>query len=191
MRLRHLLLIFSLVVTERVNACVCFPIDSISAIELMKEVEFVIIGHAVKNIGSNVELNRMWDKGNRGYNVLIEIDSVLKGNLDSKTIVVHQFGGNCDQNFEFGEQYLIVGNKLEQFVNGTPKKKKTNKREIPLSSMPPPPPSLYSKTAIFYDSSDDEIKYWNELANEKIIINTSMCSSFYATSKIASYFLNY
>ncbi|MEB2776787.1 hypothetical protein SYJ56_15785 [Algoriphagus sp. D3-2-R+10] len=139
----------------------------------MSEVEFVIIGHAVKNVGLNTEVNGMWDQHNRGYNVLFEIDSVIKGNLESKMIIVKQFGGNCDQIFKFGEPYLIVGNQLEEFVNKTPKRRKPKKGEIPPASMP----SVYSKTAIFYDSSDDEVNYWQELANEQIILNTSMCSS--------------
>lgn len=191
MRLKHLLLIILLVVAERVNACECFPIDSASANELMNEVEFVIIGHAVRNIGFNSEVNGMWDQRNRGYNVLIEIDSVIKGDVDSKAVIVKQFGGNCDQIFEFGEQYLIVGNQLDKFVNRTPRYERTNDEELPPTSLPPPPPpSIYDKTVTFYSNSDEEVKFWNGLANEQIILNTSMCSSFFVTSKKASYFLD-
>lgn len=190
MRLKHLFLIISLVVAEHANACECFPIDSASASELMNEVEFVIIGHAVSNVGFNSEVNGMWDQRNKGYNVLIEVDSVIKGNVNSKTVVVKQFGGNCDQIFGFGEQYLIVGNQLDKFVNRTPKYERTNDEELPSTSLPPPPPSINDKTVTFYSNSDEEVKFWNGLANEQIILNTSMRSSFFVTSKKASYFLN-
>lgn len=192
MRLKHLLLIISLVVAELANACECFPIDSASASELMNEVEFVIIGHAVSNVGFNSEVNGMWDQRNKGYNVLIEVDSVIKGNVNSKTVVVKQFGGNCDQIFQFGEKYLIVGNQFDKFVNRTPKYERTNEEELPPTSLPPPPPpSINDKTVIFYNNSDEEVQFWNELANEQIILNTSMCSSFYLTSRNARYFLGY
>lgn len=190
MKLKPLLLFILLAVAGRVNACQCFPIDSASANELMHEVEFIITGHAVSNVGFNSEVNGMWDQRSKGYNVLIEIDSVIKGNVDSKTLIVKQFGGNCDQIFEFGEQYLIVGNQLDKFVNRTPRRRKTKEGEIPPTSMPSPPPSVHSKTAIFYDSSDEEVGFWNEQANKQVILNTSMCSSFYVTSRNASYFLN-
>jgi hypothetical protein len=191
MRLKNIFLIILFIgASERVIACTCFPLDSLSAKQMINEVDFVVIGHAIKNIGSNPEVNKMWDQLNQGYNVLIEIDSIVKGNLKSKTIFVRQFGGNCDQIFKFGEQYLIVGNQLEKFVYRTPKSRKNKKVEIPTTDMPPPPPSVYSKTAIFYDSSQEEVSFWNELAYEQIIVNTSMCSSFYVTSKIASFFLD-
>lgn len=156
----------------------------------MDEVDFLVIGHAVKNIGFNPEVNEMWDNRNQGYNVLIEVDSIVKGNLKSKTIYVRQFGGDCDQIFKFGEQYLIVGNQLAKFVLRSTKRRRNKKGEIPPTDMPPPPPSIYSKTAIFYDSNKKEVSYWNELANEQIIVSTSMCSSFSVTNKIATYFQN-
>lgn len=164
--------------TGRANACECFSIDSLSANELMNEVEFVVIGHAIRNVGVNSEVNSTWDQRGRGYNVLIEIDSVIKGDINSKTLIIRQFGGSCDQMFEFDEQYLIVGNQLENFVNGTPKRDKDKEGEIPPTSMPPQPPSVHSKTATFYESSDEEVIYWNALANHQIILNTSICSSF-------------
>lgn len=186
---RYLLQIILLAVAECANACVCFPIDSTSANELMNEVEFIIVGRAVKNVGFNSEVNGMWNHRNRGFNVLIQIDSVIQGNVELKTVIIKQFGGNCDQIFEFGEQYLIIGSQLDEFVNRTPKRRKTKEEEIPHTSIPPPPPSVYSKTAIFYNSSDEEVHFWSALAEEQVILNTSMCSSFYITSKIADYFL--
>lgn len=184
------LMILFIGASERVIACTCFPLDSLSAKQMINEVDFVLIGHAIKNIGFNSEENEIRDQRNQGYDVLIEIDSIVKGNLKSKTIFVRQFGGNCDQIFKFGEQYLIVGNQLEKFVLRTPKRRKNKKGEIPLTDMPPPPPSAYSKTAIFYDSSQEEVSYWDELAEQQIVVSTSRCSSFYVTSKTASYFLN-
>jgi len=190
MRLKYLLLALTLIVAEQANACECFPIDSASASELMNEVDFVIIGHAIKNVGFNSEVNGMWDQRHRGYNVLIEIDSVIKGNAVSKTVIVKQFGGNCDQIFEFGEKYLIVGNRLNKFVNRTPIKERTNEEELPPNSLPPPPPpSINNKTVTFYNNSDNEVQFWNELANEHEVLNTSMCSSFELTSRNANYFL--
>lgn len=189
MRFKYLLLTITLVIAEQANACECFPIDSASARELMNEIDFVIIGHAIRNVGFNSEVNGMWDQRNRGYNVLIEIDSVIKGNAVSKTVIVKQFGGNCDQIFEFGEQYLIVGNRINKFVNRTPIKERTNDEELPPNSLPPPPPSINDKTVTFHNNSDDEVQFWNELVNEQVILNTSMCSSFQLTSMTANYFL--
>jgi hypothetical protein len=191
MRFKYLLLTITLIIAEQANACECFPIDSASARELMNEVDFVIIGHAIRNVGFNSEVNGMWDQRKRGYNVLIEIDSVIKGKAVSKTVIVKQFGGNCDQIFEFGEQYLIVGNRLNKFVNRTSIKKRTNDEELPPNSLPPPPPpSINDKTVTFHNNSDDEVQFWNELANEQVILNTSMCSSFQLTSRTANYFLD-
>lgn len=181
-------MILALILAERSHACTCFPIDSLSAKELKKEVEFPIIGRAVKNVNYNTEVNDMWDKSNRGYNVLFKIDSIVKGKLKTKTIVIKQFGGNCDRIFEFGKQYLIVGNKLEKFINRTPKREKT-KVEIPITVTQPPPPGVYSKTAIFYDSNEDEVRYWNDLAKQQVIINTSSCSSFHINNSYTRYFL--
>ena len=181
--------LIALLTVDRVNACECFSIDSISAKELANEVEFVIIGHAVKNVEFYSEVNRMWDQREQGYNVLIEVDSVVKGNVKSKNIVIKQFGGNCDQIFEFGEQYLIIGNQLEKFINKTPKRPKTIEGEIPLTSVPPPPPSIHDTKVYLFNNEKEEVDYWNKLANESIIINTSMCSSFAVESWNAKYFL--
>lgn len=189
MRFKSFLLLIILLAAERSDACVCFPIDSISAKELMNEVEYVIVGHAVKNVGFKSEVNAMWNRRKEGYDVMFEVDSVIAGNVNSKTIIIRQFGGNCDQIFEFGEQYLILGDQLEKVLNGTPSQKRAKVGEILPSPMPPPPPSISSKVAVLYNSSDDEVKFWNELISREIVIYTSMCSIFLVNSTNAGFFM--
>lgn len=184
MRIILVLLFFGIVGSSK--ACVCFDIDSVSARGLIERAEFVIIGRAIENVGYDVEVNAMWDEQGRGFDVLFKVDSVLKGDVHAESIYVKQFGGNCDRVFEFGEQYLIIGRQLDKFVGITLEQGNLKEGEIP----PPPPPSIYSKTVTFYDRNKKDIKYWNELAGESVIINTSACSSFSLTSGAAGYFLS-
>ena len=169
--------------------CTCFPIESVSAKELMEEVEFVVIGRAVKNIGFNREVNSIWDQEKKGFDILFEVDSVLKGDVKSEFLIVKQFEGNCDQIFKFGVKYLVLGNELERFVNLTPKQSNSRKREIPESYIPPPPPSIYSKILAINNMSQKEVNFWNKKAKKNLILRTSMCSSFTTNSNSARYFL--
>lgn len=189
MEIKHILMIACLFLIEPVIACSCFFIDSTYAEEIMKEVDFVVVGRAIKNVGFSQEVNSRWDKENRGFDVQFEVDSIIKGDLMSKSLIVKQFGGNCDQIFKFGEQYLVIGYEIEKFIDKTPKQRKPKKGEIPENQIPPPPPSVYSRTAVFYNSGHKEVSFWNNKAKKNIVLETSMCSSFPIDSATAGYFL--
>ncbi len=171
-------------------ACECFPIDSLSAENILKNYEFSIIGSAIKNINYNTEDNEWWDSSKQGYEVVIVIDSVIKGDLSSKEIVINQFSnGNRSQLFEFGKSYFILGNRLNKFINRTSKLLEQKDGEIPVSLPPPPPNSIRNSTMYCYNNDQEEIDYWNELAAEYLILYTFQCVSFKASSQHASYFL--
>lgn len=185
MRIKHFLMIAFLFLIEPVIGCSCFSIDSTYAKEIIKEADYVVIGRAVKNIGFSNEINSMWDSENQGFDILFEVDSVIKGDLISKSLLVKQFGGNCDQIFKFGEQHLVIGNEIEKFVDKTPKQRKSKKGGIQEDQIPPPPPSVYSKTAVFYNRGHKEVNFWNKKAKKSIVITTSMCLTFPINSTLA------
>ncbi len=171
-------------------ACECFPIDSLSAENILKDYEFAIIGSAIKNINYSPEINEMWDSSKQGYEVVIVVDSVIKGDLSSKEIVINQFSnGNCSQIFEFGKPYLILGNRLSTFINRTPDLLEPEDGEILVEYPPPPPNSIQNSTMYCFNNDQEEIDYWNELASEYLVLYTSQCVSFETSRRYASYFL--
>ena len=173
------------------SACTCFDIDSASAQQLIHEVEFVIIGHPMKNVEFIDEIRNNWDRKEKGYEVVFEIDSVIKGELPFHKIILNQFSnGNCSRLFEFGEQYLIFGTRLTEFINRTPEEPNTQEGEIPPTFDEGPPPSVSQTKMFCYNNEQEEVDYWNVLANENVVIYTSQCSSFFINSKAAEYFLN-
>jgi hypothetical protein len=180
-----IILAFSLLL-NKVNACECFLIDSISSQQLIAEVDFVVIGHAGGNVNFNAEVTGMWDNRESGFDVFIEVDSVIKGDLGSKKVIANQFGGSsCSQLFQFGEKFIIAGNQLLGFANRTPEKLKSNHGELP----PPPPPSIEESIVYCYNNEQEDVDFWNALTTEYVIINTSLCSSISLNRKVAEYFL--
>lgn len=176
---------------NNIFACECFPIDSLSAENILEDYEYAIIGSAIKNINYDPEVNEMWDNFKQGYEVVIVVDSVIKGHLSSKTIIINQFSnGNCSQLFEFGKPYLILGNRLTKFINRTPELPEQKDGEIPVSLPPPPPNSIRNSAMYCYYIGQEEIDNWNELAAEYLIVYTNQCVSFNAKSQYARYFLN-
>ena len=184
-----IVLVFSMLL-NKTNACECFLIDSISSQQLIAEVDFVVIGHAVGNVNFNAEVREMWNNRESGFDVFIEIDSVIKGDLGSKKVIANQFGGSsCSQLFQFGEKFIIAGNQLTSFVNRTPDRPKAIDAEIPPSLPPPPPPSVEQSTVYCYNNEQADVEFWNSLVSEYVIIDTNLCTSFSLTREPSKHFL--
>ncbi|MCB0495794.1 MAG: hypothetical protein KDC79_06640 [Cyclobacteriaceae bacterium] len=171
-------------------ACTC-ETDSTVIRKYMEDAEYIVIGHAIKNIDYNNEVRESWDKRNSGFEVVFVVDSIIKGEIESNEILINQFGeGNCSQLFEFGERYILFGNRLKKFINRTPKIPKVKKGEIPATLEPPPPPSIFETIMYCYNNKDNEIRYWNKLAESKIVLHSSQCSTFNMNSLLAQDILN-
>lgn len=190
MKIKQLIILgFLLLNLQLANACSCMEIDSASAKELLEEVEIIIIGQAVQNADFNPEVRANWDRRNKGLNVVFKVDSVLKGCKELKEVILNQFSnGNCGEYFKFGQQYLILGTRLLEFVNKTPEQVKFEKGVIPIEYPSPPPSSILNSKMLCFNNSQEEVDYWEQLAKYNIVLFTSQCSSFSMNGKSANYF---
>ncbi len=187
MYLKRILLIFNFTVfTNLIYACTCFPLDSTTIDALLNEVEFVLIGHPKENLNFNREIRNNWNLENEGIEIIFKVDSVLKGNVPQNEVTINQFNeGNCTQVFQFGEQYLVLGNRINKFIDVSPPSRKSSHRDITIS-LPPLPPNLENGIMYSQTYKRKEIKYWNKLAKKNIVINTSDCSSYFLASQSAN-----
>ena len=178
--IRHGLLLLLLLTTFNVLSCTCEGVDESNVEAFLKQYDYVIIGRAIQNIHRNKTHSIVLDKKNQGSQVVFEIDSIIKGSLRERTIIINQFDkGNCSRAFQFQEQYLVLGNRIYEFddplINSNTK---YNKGEIPLME-PPPPPSLYVDGKLQCTGCGEErIKFWNKVIEGNAVLNTGLCSSF-------------
>lgn len=172
-------------------ACECPPTNEETVKLNFDEAEIIVIGHAIRNVNYNTEVRNSWDNRNQGFDVVFKVDSVLKGSISLDEVIVTQLlSDGCSRRFEFGEQMIISGSSIKEFINKTPKRPELQEGEIPPTNIPPPPLGFVSGPTLFlYNSEQAEADYWNELAQNNTVLPSSLCTSYYVNSEAGSYFL--
>lgn len=154
-------------------ACVCADSDKETVKAIFENSDFIVIGKAITNINFNPKVEQLLNLDNKGADVLFQIDSVLKGDIQkSDKLFIYQFAGSCTRTFKFGESYLIFGNSIKIFKKGK-YVGKASKGEIP---PPPPPPYVFNGELELY-ADRQTIKFLNKQATKYKTITTDLCSS--------------
>ena len=179
-------------------ACTCGTMDKTTAERIYKLADYVIIGTIIENVHHDEQFKLYLDKNNYGREVKIKVDSVLKGTINSKYVIVNQTDeGNCFRSFKFGKKYLIVGyqikgyknivnttynsqNKRPDSVNKIPITKRINSGERRLER--------FRENFLYINDGLEIATFWNNLAKESPIIKTNICLSNYSNSEFAELF---
>lgn len=155
-------------------ACVCGSSDK----KMFENADFVIIGTAMVNPDLDSRLNEFSNTPGKGSNVLLQVESVVKGDVKVKErIFIYQFQSSCTQVFHFAKKYLIFGKKIEKFTQGNHSSQ--NGGEL---SPPPPPTSVDCGLVELYTDVKKVNLLNNQVAKYKTI-KTDMCTSLSTDSK--------
>lgn len=186
MRLVILPLILALQCLPQItNACECAGIDDAVVKRLIEKYDYVFVGSAVEVLHFDDDIRRLISERDKGYSeVLFKADSMIKGDYKLKQIVINQFDqGSCSKWFKIGDQFVIVGNRIENVIwNGGKKEDFLSLEEVP------PAPSGYNNS-IQILGNRKEYRYWKRLARRNTIITTDMCSTFRVGTEDANLFL--
>jgi hypothetical protein len=169
--------------------CSCNSITKKEAKELIKLADYVLIGEAIENAHYNDTLKILKDKEKYGVEVKFKVEKIVKGKLNSDYVYINQFEtGNCIRAFKYGNKYVIVGTRILKFENVRPDNKEifNFEEEIPESFQYPPPPPIAGLTINkmnCYNIENALVKYWNNMAENEVVIYTNQCAAFLVKSK--------
>ncbi|MEP2771604.1 MAG: hypothetical protein ABJH05_05620 [Fulvivirga sp.] len=161
-----LIILFS--ISLRSFACWCIePIDKEGVQKLINDVDLIFYGSATTSIYLEQELTKFYNNRNNGYNVIMKIDSVIKGDLNvGDEVLIYQNSGDCDELFNYGEQKLILGNTITKF-------KTSPTLEID-----------FNEGVVLDHQSEKETKFYNQAIESKTGIWTNSCNVYTPNSKI-------
>ncbi len=175
-------------------ACTCFSISKKEARKISREADYVVLGSPIENIHPNDTIKGLWDSLRKGYHVKFKVEKVYKGRIDAEFIFINQFEtANCVMSFQFGEKYIIVGNRIKEFENLRPVNLGEDFGGDDFQeTFPPPPPHpmaglKFNRMKCFNEESS-EVDYWNEIAKNEIVVYTNQCSTFGENSTYGKYF---
>lgn len=167
------------------HACSCVEIDKAWVKSFIKNYDYVFVGSAVEVLHFDDDIRTLISERDKGYSeVLFKVDSMIKGDYKLKQIVINQFDqGSCSEWFKIGDQFVIVGNRIENVIwNGGKKEDFLSLEEVP------PAPSGYNNS-IQIRENRKAYRYWKRLARRNTIVTTAMCSTFKMGTEYADLFL--
>ncbi|SDL86483.1 hypothetical protein SAMN04488034_1192 [Salinimicrobium catena] len=169
------------------SACVCDELNKETTEELFEKSDYIIIGTAIINSEFESQFEKFLNTKNKGTNVLLQVESVLKGDVKLKEkLFVYQFQTSCTRIFQIGEKYLIFGEKIEKFTQA--EIDRTHSGEL---SPPPPPPSVNDGLVKLYTHEKEEVKLLNDQILRYKTITTDQCTSLSVESKGFSTTISY
>ncbi|VAW26789.1 hypothetical protein MNBD_BACTEROID06-552 [hydrothermal vent metagenome] len=189
---KHLfLIIILLTLSKQALACICSAYDEPLVKEMIGYSDIIFIGKVIGSDNWNPYVVEMWDKERRGSDVIIQVESVIKGNIKKNDLIfVYQSAGSCTESFEYGSTHLIFGNRIL----------KIHQLEEKLDSsteLPPPGPdeSGLQEEGVYKTNADGEpIDFLRKQIQKYTVIDTDMCRSFLQNSnsynKVISYIDN-
>lgn len=171
-------------------ACSCFLISKKEARKISRKADYVLLGSPIENIHSNDTIKGLWDSLRKGYHVKFKVEKVYKGRIDAEFIFINQFEtANCVMSFQFGEKYIIVGNRIKEFENLRPVNLGEDDSQETFPPSPPHPMAgLKFNRMKCFNEEISEVDYWNEIAKNKIVVYTNQCSTFGENSTYGKYF---
>ncbi|WP_166461148.1 hypothetical protein [Flavicella sediminum] len=110
--MKKLSLLFFLVTTTSFS-CTCFDFFTPKHIgKFINNIDLIIVGTVVESYNPKNEkwIKYFWQENNSFDSVLIKIDKIFKGNIDTKYLIIKQSNqGNCSTLFKKNRQYIITG----------------------------------------------------------------------------------
>ncbi|WP_421978561.1 hypothetical protein [Roseivirga seohaensis] len=186
MRLVILPVILALLCLPQIaHACSCVEIDKAWVKSFIKNYDYVFVGSAVEVLHFDDDIRTLISERDKGYSeVLFKVDSMIKGDYNLKQIVINQFDqGSCLEWFKIGDQFVIVGNRVENVIWNGGKKEDF----LSLEEVPPAPPGYNNSIQI--RENRKAYHYWKRLARRHTIVTTDMCSTFRVGTEDANLFL--
>ncbi|MDO6804006.1 hypothetical protein Q4595_16290 [Wenyingzhuangia sp. 1_MG-2023] len=105
-------ILFFLVTTTSFS-CTCFNFFTPKHIgKFINNIDLIIVGTVVEpyNPKNKKWIKYFWKENNSFESVLIKIDKIFKGNINTKYLIIKQSNqGNCSTLFEKNKQYIITG----------------------------------------------------------------------------------
>ena len=182
--MRYATLITLFLLTAKATACECYSPTKENFKETLLEVDFAFVGTPLKNVFYLESELEYLDNRGTGADILVKVDSVLKGNFKSDTVYVNQVdAGNCLKMFKLGESYLIIGFEIKGYKN-VPAPLPT---PVGDDSPPPPPPPVTFENGIVIDgaTTTEYVDFQNQMLERYTTLTTDQCLSFNSNSKIA------
>ena len=179
MKIRLFFILTFLLISNFAFACVCSEkTNEAGATELENRSDIIVLASALEKVEYSAS-------DQRPINIIFKVDSIIKGPTNLKRIVINQWStGNCVKIFNLGEQYLITGLEIKEFIFKQSDQDTSSEKLIP----PPPPNQIERSKMICYDYDVEEVEYWNELARNHLVVSTDQCRSFRANGEMAKYF---
>jgi hypothetical protein len=186
--MKYKLIIMFLLISATTFACQCVEFNEKNIKGFKKNVDFIVVGTVVNNIdwNNNEFLNSRWKKEKSASEVIVKVEQIIKGKLNSDYIYIYQLdAGNCSRNFKNGMKYVFTGYKIKKFINLTPNQpinaisNDTLTNEIPFVELDRKNLSSqeYRNKRMYYSNMDFDFENWNKVAKQKNVIRTSSCLS--------------
>lgn len=160
--------------------CMCEDYPSSSNIEeWIEDADLIIEGEYIKDIDWRSSDSDSLNATTQGIHIYFKVNKVIKGQLKSDTVAINQWGnGNCTKIFKKEEEYIVFGYEVKGFqsLRGDYYQKYDSSDDIP----PQPPLDILAEDKLLktYYSGNQEVNYWNEIANQYKVVQTSSCSAF-------------
>jgi len=133
------------------DVCQCPPMDKKIIETIKKRSDFICIGKATEELKTDSSFEIPMYR--------FKVDSVLKGQKKYKNIIINQNqAGNCSRFFKIGQEYYMIGNKVNR------------------------PKEIYSMT------QKKHSKNLEEIINENYVITTDVCRSFSVKDNLVEYY---
>ena len=184
--MKYLLTILATIISFHSFSCQCDPpLDKAGIDQMIAEADIVVEGVFISSIHQINEIREDDNQKQEGFNILLKVTKVIKGNFMNDTIAINQWGyGNCTHTFTKDGKYIVYGYEIKGFKS---KQKEYYKSQSSKSkdTIPPPPPDdlLDNKgiwTSYYYDKTATD--YWQKILKSYRVFTTSACSTFSANS---------
>lgn len=120
---------------------------------IKKRSDFICMGKAIEELKTDSPFEMPMYR--------FKVDSVLKGQTKHKIIIINQNdAGNCSQFFKIGQEYYVIGNKVNR------------------------PKKVYTMTQKEHSNNLEKI------INENYVISTDVCRSFSVKDNLVEYYFS-
>lgn len=168
--------LFCLYQPKSVLACICSSLTTALANEMISDADVALEGEYIKTIHFEENIEKLWNEGDWGRNILFKVNKIYKGKVRSDTIAIYQSGSSCSRSFQKGEKYIILANEIKFFKSI---KLRHSKKDKDFLGIPPPPEKL-TKNGVLKDYNVPKISidYWKNIINNYTTVTVSLCDSF-------------
>jgi hypothetical protein len=173
----------------RAKACTCKEYNDSTIHSMIEHSDIIFIGKVIESDNWNPFTVEKCNKERRGSDVIIKVDSVIKGNIrKNELLFIYQSAGSCTENFRYESTHLIFGNQIIKIHKVRKELKQAN--EAPPSQYP----SEYGlqEGGVYKTNADGEpLNFLRKQVKKYTVIDTDMCRSFFRNSDLCNKVLSY